>query len=117
MLLLSLAIQLVFGNLVKGRIEERIIDVNPALLVLFIVALGQLGFLWLFLAAPVAGAARDLFRYFLRQAERGAQAGRRAAWRGPAGSHSQPSARLSAARRVPQVAPAQQPICQASSKS
>ena len=68
-LLLSLAIQLVFGNLVKGRIEERIIDVNPALLVLFIVALGQLGFLWLFFAAPVAGMARDLFRYFLRQAE------------------------------------------------
>jgi predicted PurR-regulated permease PerM len=63
-LVLSLAIQFVFGNLVKGRIEESVIDVNPALLVLFIVALGQLGFFWLFLAAPMAGAARDLFRYF-----------------------------------------------------
>jgi predicted PurR-regulated permease PerM len=62
-LALYLGIQFLVGRLVKDRIEQRIIDVNPALLVLFIVALSQLGFFWLFLAAPIAGAARDLFRY------------------------------------------------------
>ncbi len=60
---LYLAIQYAVSHLVKARIEERIINVNPALLVLFIVALGQLGFVWLFLAAPLAGSTRDLFRY------------------------------------------------------
>ncbi len=60
---LYVGIQFLFGSLVKGKIEERIIDVHPALLVLFIVALSQLGFLGLFLAAPVAGMVRDLFRY------------------------------------------------------
>ena len=62
-LALYMSIQYLFGSLVKGRIEQRIIDVNPALLVLFIVALSQLGFFWLFLAAPVAGMVRDLFSY------------------------------------------------------
>jgi predicted PurR-regulated permease PerM len=62
-LALYISIQYLFGSLVKGRIEQRIIDVNPALLVLFIVALSQLGFFWLFLAAPVAGMVRDLFSY------------------------------------------------------
>ncbi len=61
---LYLGIQFLIGKLVKDRIEQRIIDVNPALLVLIIVALSQLGFFWLFLAAPVAGVTRDLFRYF-----------------------------------------------------
>jgi predicted PurR-regulated permease PerM len=60
---LYLSIQFLIGKLVKDRIEQRIIDVNPALLVLIIVALSQLGFFWLFLAAPVAGVTRDLFRY------------------------------------------------------
>jgi predicted PurR-regulated permease PerM len=62
-LALYVGIQYLLGSQVKGRIEQRIIDVNPALLVLFIVALSQLGFFWLFLAAPLAGMARDLFRY------------------------------------------------------
>jgi predicted PurR-regulated permease PerM len=62
-LALYVGIQYLFGGMLKGRIEQRIIDVNPALLMLFIVALGQLGWLWLFLAAPVAGMVRDLFRY------------------------------------------------------
>jgi predicted PurR-regulated permease PerM len=60
---LYLGIQFLVNRLVKDRIEQRIIDVNPALLVLVIVALSQLGVFWLFLAAPVAGVARDLFRY------------------------------------------------------
>jgi hypothetical protein len=60
---LYVGIQFVVKRLLKDRIEQRIINVNPALLVLVIVALSQLGFFWLFLAAPVAGVARDLFRY------------------------------------------------------
>ena len=60
---LYLGIQYLVNRLVKDRIEERIIDVNPALLVLFIVALWQIGFVWLFLAAPLAGMSRDLFLY------------------------------------------------------
>lgn len=60
---LYLGIQFLVNRLGKDRIEQRIIDVNPALLVLVIVALSQLGAIWLFLAAPVAGVARDLFRY------------------------------------------------------
>lgn len=63
-LALYLGIQFLVGRLVKDRIEQRIIDVNPALLVLVIVALSQLGVFWLFIAAPVAGITRDLFRYF-----------------------------------------------------
>ncbi len=62
-LALYVGIQYLLGSQLKGRIEQRIIDVNPALLVLFIVALSQLGFFWLFLAAPLAGMVRDLFRY------------------------------------------------------
>lgn len=62
-LALYLGIQFLVGRWLKDRIEQRIIDVNPALLVIVIVALSQLGFFWLFLAAPVAGVARDLFRY------------------------------------------------------
>jgi predicted PurR-regulated permease PerM len=60
---LYIAIQFILGSFLKGRIEESIIDLNPALLVLFMVALSQLGAFWLFLAAPVAGLSRDLFRY------------------------------------------------------
>jgi len=64
---LYIGIQFLVSRLVKDRIEERIIDVNPALLILFIVALGQIGFLWLFLAAPLAGMSRDLFFYIYRR--------------------------------------------------
>ena len=64
---LYIGIQFLVSRLVKDRIEERIIDVNPALLILFIVALGQIGFLWLFLAAPLAGMSRDLFLHVYRR--------------------------------------------------
>ncbi|MFM8320237.1 MAG: AI-2E family transporter [Chloroflexota bacterium] len=62
-LALYIGIQYLVAKLVKDRIEERIVDLTPALLVLIIVALSQLGFFWLFFAAPVTGVARDLFRY------------------------------------------------------
>jgi predicted PurR-regulated permease PerM len=61
--LLYVAIQFVTKRLVGDRVEERMINAHPVILVLVIVALSQLGTLWLFLAAPVAAVARDLFRY------------------------------------------------------
>lgn len=98
-LALYIGIQFLVGKLVKDKIEERIIDVNPALLVLVIVALSQLGFFWLFFAAPVAGVARDLFRYaYGRLSDPPRPAGLLPGERLPASAASQPYR-----RRVPMV--------------
>jgi predicted PurR-regulated permease PerM len=51
------------NNTVTSHIEERLIDIHPAILVIIIVAVSELGFLWVLLAAPIAGVMRDLFRY------------------------------------------------------
>jgi predicted PurR-regulated permease PerM len=51
-------------RLLVSRVERRVTGgIHPALVVVAIVALSQFGVLWLFLAAPVAAIARDLFRY------------------------------------------------------
>ena len=62
-LALYLLIQFITGKLVAERFESKVIDVHPAVLVLVIVALSQLGPFWFFLAAPIASVARDLWRY------------------------------------------------------
>jgi predicted PurR-regulated permease PerM len=56
-------IQRLVGALIGSRIDRRVSDLHPAILVLAIVALSQLGPLWIFLAAPVTAVARDLWRY------------------------------------------------------
>jgi predicted PurR-regulated permease PerM len=56
-------IQRLVGALVGSRVDRRVSDLHPAVLVLAIVALSQLGPLWIFLAAPVTAVARDLWRY------------------------------------------------------
>jgi predicted PurR-regulated permease PerM len=61
-LLLYVAIQWLAGKLVADRFRPMA-DVHPAVLVLVIVALSQLGTFWLFLAAPIAAVARDVWRY------------------------------------------------------
>jgi len=61
-LLLYIAIQWLVGKVVADRFRPMS-DVHPAALVLVIVALTQLGTIWLFLAAPVAAIARDIWRY------------------------------------------------------
>jgi len=60
---LYLAAQFIVSQLVAGRLSRRIIDLNPALLVLFITALSQFGLIWVLLSAPILSITRDLFRY------------------------------------------------------
>ena len=61
-LLLYVAIQWMVGRLVAERFDPMS-DLHPGVIVLVIVALTQLGAFWLFLAAPVAAVARDVWRY------------------------------------------------------
>jgi hypothetical protein len=48
---------------VQPMIERRSVDMHPAALVVVLVALSQFGFIWVLVGAPIAVAARDLFRY------------------------------------------------------
>ncbi|MBE2222466.1 MAG: AI-2E family transporter [Anaerolineae bacterium] len=56
-------IWLFVNNAITPHIEERLIDIHPAIMVIIIVAVSELGFIWVLLAAPLAGILRDLFRY------------------------------------------------------
>jgi AI-2E family transporter len=56
-------VQRLVGASVGSRVERRVSDLHPSILVLVIVALSQLGWQWIFLAAPVTAVARDLWRY------------------------------------------------------
>lgn len=60
---LYVVVRLLAGRLITGRIQGRVIDLHPAVLAIFLVALAQLGLGWALLAAPVAAVVRDLFRY------------------------------------------------------
>lgn len=53
----------IINNTVTPHIEEQLIDIHPAIMVIIIVAVSEVGFLWVLLAAPLAGIMRDLFRY------------------------------------------------------
>jgi predicted PurR-regulated permease PerM len=63
MVLLFLGVNAVVGNLIAPRLERRVTDIHPTILVIAIVALSGLGLVWVLLAAPIAAVARDLFRY------------------------------------------------------
>ena len=63
MLGLYVAAQIIVNQLVANRINRRIIDLNPALLILFITALSQFGLLWVLVSAPILSITRDLYRY------------------------------------------------------
>ena len=58
-----LVVQQVVNTLVLPHVERRVADLPPTVLVLVIVALSQLGLIWVLLATPVAAVAYDLFRY------------------------------------------------------
>jgi predicted PurR-regulated permease PerM len=60
---LYFVVQRLVGAFVGSRVERQVTDLHPAILVLVIVALSQLGPLWIFVAAPVTAVARDLWRY------------------------------------------------------
>ena len=47
-------VQRLVGAFVGSRVERRVSDLHPTILVLVIVALSQLGWQWIFLAAPVS---------------------------------------------------------------
>jgi len=60
---LIVAIRILVRNQIASRIERRVIDVHPVLLIVAIAALSQFGLVWALLAAPVVVITRDLFRY------------------------------------------------------
>jgi predicted PurR-regulated permease PerM len=47
----------------EPRIEQRLIKIHPALLVMVVVALSEFGIVWILLAAPITAVCRDLFVY------------------------------------------------------
>jgi predicted PurR-regulated permease PerM len=63
MLGVYLIAQFVVNQLVAGQVNRRVIDLNPALLALFLTALSQFGLMWVLLSAPILSITRDLFRY------------------------------------------------------
>jgi len=56
-------IWLFMSGVVTPHIEGRLVSIHPALLVIVIVAVSELGFLWVLLAAPLVGLLRDTFVY------------------------------------------------------
>jgi len=60
-------IWLFMNKTVASRFEGQVIDIHPALLMVIIVALSELGFIWVLLAAPLTAVFRDLFRYVYRR--------------------------------------------------
>ena len=51
------------NRLVASRIERRLVDIHPAILVPVLVAVSEFGLLWIFIASPLMVVIRDLFRY------------------------------------------------------
>ena len=51
------------SQLIGSRIETRIIEIHPAILLVVIVAVSTLGFGWVLLAAPAISIVTNLFRY------------------------------------------------------
>ncbi len=51
------------GSYVEGRAGRKVKEVHPAVLVVAVVALSELGLFWLLLSVPIVTAFRDLFRY------------------------------------------------------
>lgn len=62
-LILHISVQLLVNNFVAPHVERRYIDIHPALLLMVIVLLSELGLIWVMVAAPIAAVVRDLFRY------------------------------------------------------
>ncbi len=63
LIIMYTVVWLFIGQFIQPHVEKRVVDVHPALLVVLIVLLSQLGILWIFLAAPLIAIFRDLLRY------------------------------------------------------
>lgn len=62
-LVIHISVQLLVNNFVAPHVERRYIDIHPALLLMVIVLLSELGLIWVMVAAPIAAVVRDLYRY------------------------------------------------------
>jgi predicted PurR-regulated permease PerM len=62
-LVIHFATQWLVGMFVSPHLERRYIDIHPALLLMVIVMISELGLLWVLVAAPITVALRDVFRY------------------------------------------------------
>ncbi len=62
-LIMYVLIWLFVNQTITPRIEERLINIHPAIMIIIIVAVSELGFFWVLVAAPIAGILRDLFTY------------------------------------------------------
>jgi predicted PurR-regulated permease PerM len=60
---LYLAVLWLANTLLGSRLQERLVRLHPAVLVLVLVALGAFGPVWLLLSAPIAAMVVDLFCY------------------------------------------------------
>lgn len=65
LLTIFISLQLVIQQTITPRIERRVIELHPAILVIIIVALSNFGWWWVILAAPVTGIFYELTRYLL----------------------------------------------------
>ncbi len=58
-----LIIHRLVSGYVDGRAVRKVKEVHPAVLVVAVVALSELGLVWVLLSVPIVTAFRDLFRY------------------------------------------------------
>lgn len=58
-----IALHYLINQIVGSRVENRIIQGHPAILLVVLVAISQFGFLWVLLAAPIISIVSGLFRY------------------------------------------------------
>jgi predicted PurR-regulated permease PerM len=60
---LYIVLHYLINRFAGSRLENRIFQAHPAVLLVVLVALSQLGFLWILVAAPVIAILTNLFRY------------------------------------------------------
>lgn len=62
-LIIHFVTQFLVNRFIGPQVERRYIDIHPALLLMVIVVISELGLLWVLVAAPITVALRDVFRY------------------------------------------------------
>jgi predicted PurR-regulated permease PerM len=58
-----LVVHRLVSGFVEARSQRKVRDIHPALLIIAIVALSELGLFWLLLSVPIITSLRDLLRY------------------------------------------------------
>ena len=62
-MVLYVVIRQIENAVLVPRVTGTTLHIHPAILMIVLVALSQLGIVWAILAAPLSALARDLFRY------------------------------------------------------